>query len=177
MKRQAVITNNIITNIISAEDGWVVPGSSVIAAEPHWKIGGAYDNGVYTDPADPAGTIAQINTERDRRLLLGFTYGGNPYDFDPTSKIRISGAGTLAGFAVAAGAPEGYLYWHGGVDAFSWILQNNETAQLDAHQMFALAQYAAQWESRHVFAARVLKDLDPIPANYSDNSYWPVRGT
>jgi hypothetical protein len=26
----------------------------------------------------------------------------------------------------------------------------------------------------HIFAARALKDSDPIPADYTSNGYWPA---
>lgn len=119
----------------------------------------------------------RINRERDRRLSLGFTFGGNSFDFDEISKIRISGAGTLAGFAVAGGAPQGYYQWTGDGTDFYWIAQDNTKVYLDAQSMFAMAQYAAQWEARHIKAARTLKDMDPVPTDYKDDSYWPVRGT
>lgn len=119
----------------------------------------------------------RINRERDRRLSLGFTFNGNPYDFDETSKIRISGAGTLAGFAIAAGSPEGYYRWTNDGTDFYWIAQDNTKVFLDAQNMFAMAQYAAQWEARHIKAARILKDMDPIPIDYKNDMYWPVRGT
>lgn len=179
MPVKAVIQDNIITNIIVAPDGFGLPGATLITADPSWKIGGTYDSGNYTPPNENPGTatLAQINTERDRRLGLGFTYGGNPYDFDSVSKMRISGAGTLAGFAIGAGAPADYYLWHGGEEPFSWILQDNSAIQLDAPTMFAIAQYAAKWESRHVFAARALKDMVIIPLDFNDDAYWPVRGT
>jgi hypothetical protein len=115
----------------------------------------------------------QVNNERDRRLMSPFPFGDKTYDFDPVSKTRISGAGTLAGFAVAQGAAEGNYLWHGGADPFSWIAADNSLTLMDAPTCFAFARAAAAWEAAHVFAARALKDAATIPSDYANDDYWP----
>ena len=116
---------------------------------------------------------AAINAERDRRLNSTFPFQGKDYDCDPVSLARITGAATLAGFAIGAGAPEGYLLWHGGVDEFSWIANDNSITKMDAQTCFAFGQAAATNESGHVFAAYGLKEMDPAPDDFTDDSYWP----
>lgn len=118
---------------------------------------------------------AAIDAERDRRIALGFAFGGKVIQFRPEDKQRVTGAGALAGFAVASGAQPGDLRWHGGVADFEWITADNTTLALDAVGMFAMSQAAAAHESAHVFAARALKNADPIPSDFTDDSYWPVR--
>jgi hypothetical protein len=36
-----------------------------------------------------------------------------------------------------------------------------------------MGQAAAANESAHIFAARALKDMSPIPSDFSDDAYWP----
>ena len=101
-------------------------------------------------------------------------FNGHVFDFDPDSKSRITGAATLAGFAIGQGAQANDYRWHGGSTDFVWIAQDNTAVPFDAQTMFAMGQAAAEHERAHIFAARALKDADPIPANFTDNSHWPV---
>lgn len=115
----------------------------------------------------------EVNAERDRRIAAGFSHEGHLYQFRDQDKARISGAGSLAGFAVASGAQAGNLRWHGGAEDFTWIDADNNPVLLDAQQMFALAQAAATHETAHVFAAKALKDLPTIPADFANDANWP----
>lgn len=122
----------------------------------------------------PAPSAAEVNAERDRRIHAGFSFSGKTYAFDPSSKQRVTGAGTLAGFALAAGAQPGDMLWHGGQQPFRWIADDNSLTEMDAQTCFAFGQAAAAHEEAHIFAARAIKDMDPIPADYAtDDTYWP----
>lgn len=119
-------------------------------------------------------SAADVNMERDRRIHRGFTFGGKTYAFDPSSKQRVTGAGTLAGFAMLAGAQPGDLYWHGGNQPFRWIADDNSLTEMDAQTCFAFGQAAAAHEEAHIFAARSIKDMSPIPEDFATNpDYWP----
>ena len=101
---------------------------------------------------------ASVNAERDRRVRTPFVFGEHVFDYDTESQKRITGAATLAGFAMGAGKQPGDLLWHGGETPFMWITADNSLVQLDAPTTFTLGQAAAAWESAHIFAARALKD-------------------
>ncbi|MBP0440695.1 DUF4376 domain-containing protein [Tianweitania sediminis] len=120
-------------------------------------------------------TITDVDLERDRRISAGFTFNGKLFQARPEDQKRISGAGTLALGAMMNGALAGDLRWHGGSADFCWIAADNSTVTMDAQTVFAFGQAAANWESDHVFAARALKDADPIPADYTDDAYWPQQ--
>lgn len=115
----------------------------------------------------------EIDRERDRRMKSGLPFQGQVYDFDDVSKSRITGMATLAGFAIGAGAQAGDLYWHGGSTPFVWVASDNSFVPMDAQTCFALGQAAAVHEMTYIFAARSLKDADPIPEDFSANTYWP----
>ncbi len=121
----------------------------------------------------PLPTSADLNAERDRRIAAGFVYGGNVFDFDDRAKANISGAAQLAFMAIVAGAQPGDLFWNGGLSPFTWIAADNSLATMDAHTVVEFGRTAAQHEQSHIFAARALKDMEPIPLDYTEDSYWP----
>lgn len=123
--------------------------------------------------AQRAAAEAAVNAERDRRLSVDFAFQGVMYQRDQVSLARITGAATLAGFAVAAGAPAGFYRWHNGPTDFSWIASDNSLTVMDAPTCFAFGQEAAAVETRIVFSAKALRDMDPIPADFADDGYWP----
>jgi hypothetical protein len=122
----------------------------------------------------PAPTGADVNAERDRRIAAGFTFDGKLYDFDSRAKANISGAAQLAFMAVVAGAEPGNFRWHGGEVNFDWIAGDNSTVSMDAQTVIAFGRAAAHHEQAHIMIARGLKDMDPIPADYADDTYWVI---
>lgn len=122
----------------------------------------------YTPPPISA---ANVNRERDRRLAADFEFQGKMYQRDPTSLQRITGAATLAGFAVARGARTGDLEWAGN-GAFGWIASDNTITPMDAQTCFAFGQAAAVVETRLIFAAKQLRSMKPIPADFADDKWW-----
>jgi len=123
--------------------------------------------------APSAPTSTAVNAERDRRLGTTFTFAGKDYDCDTASLARITGAATLAGFAMGAGALVGNLRWHGGTEDFMWIAADDTLTTMDAQTCFAFGNAAATNQSAHVFAGRAIKALDPIPADYAADARWP----
>jgi len=117
--------------------------------------------------------IEGIKNERDRRLELDFEFEGQMYQRDEKSIARISGAGTLALGAMINGAQEGDLLWHGRETPFAWITSNNLLVEMDAQTCFAFGAAAASVETELVFAAKQLREMDPIPEDYVDDKWWP----
>jgi len=115
------------------------------------------------DPVPVVYTAQNVNQERDRRLQQDFTFNGNQFQRDTVSLSRITGAATLAGFAVAGGAQEGNLRWANANQDFGWIASDNSVVPMDAQTCFAFGQAAAAVETAIVFAAKSLRELDPIP--------------
>ena len=54
----------------------------------------------------------------------------------------------------------------------SWITSDNTELYLTPMMAIDMGQEAAAIESRLVFAAKTLKQMDPIPADYSDDVWW-----
>jgi hypothetical protein len=133
--------------------------------------------GIDVDTLSRATWQSLITLERDRRIAERFFYQGQQFDFDPVSKARITGAATLAGFAMADGADPDTLTWHGGKAPFVWIAGDNSTVPMTAPICFGFGQAAAAHEAAHVFAARAIKDADVRPADWFDDRHWPEGDT
>ena len=85
------------------------------------------------------------------------------------------GAGTLALAAMVNGAQVGDYRWADPESDFVWIANDNSLNLMDAQTTWAFASAAAEWRKKMIYAARALKDMDPIPMDFaSNNSYWGV---
>jgi hypothetical protein len=120
-----------------------------------------------------ARTQDAIDAERDRRIDAGVTFNGTRFQTRPADRENVAGATQLATLAVMAGAQAGDLRWHGGASDFAWIAEDNSIVTMDAQTVIAFGQAVAATKSAHIFAARALKDADPIPTDYTDPGYWP----
>lgn len=175
-----------MSNYVLVENGVVVQSDRTwkggkhplgFKSVPEYVVPGyLFDGTAYTEPAPDAPVSEQINQERDRRIALGFSFNGKTYALDSASKARVTGAATLAGFAIAGGATAGNYRWHGGSSDFVWIADDNTLTSMDAQICFAFGQAAAAWETAHIFACRAIKEISPIPSDYTNNSYWPLLG-
>lgn len=114
----------------------------------------------------------RVNAERDRRMQT-FTFGGVVYDFDQLSRARIDKAKTNAMAAIELGLQPGDYRWADPDTDFGWITKANSFTLMDAQTALAFGLAAAAWEGKLIVAARNLKDQNPIPQDYADDSHWP----
>ncbi len=124
---------------------------------------------------EPVITSSMVDLARDIRIASGFGFNGHVYQTRPEDRENIAGAATAAIAAILVNnAQPGDFRWHGGESDFEWIAADNTTHPLDAQTMFAMGQAAMAHKTAHIWAARALKDMDPIPADYATNpDYWP----
>lgn len=116
-----------------------------------------------------------VDIERDRRTASGFTFAGVAYQLDEKSISRVTAMGADARFAVLGGAQPDDLRWADPDNDFGWIATDNSVTPMDAPTMATFADAAKLWVSQHIFAARALKNADPIPLDYASNpAYWPA---
>jgi hypothetical protein len=119
---------------------------------------------------------SKINGIRDARIARGFFFQGKMYDSRSEDQKRISGASQLAFMAIVAGAqPNDYLW--ASEEPFGWIAQDNSITLMDAQTVVDFGKTAAEWERKHIFAARELKNMSIVPENYKDDSWWPITYT
>jgi hypothetical protein len=121
-----------------------------------------------------ARTQDAVDAERDRRIDAGVTIDGTRFQTRPADRENVAGATQLATLAVMGGAQAGDLRWHGGGSDFAWIAEDNSIVTMDAPTVIAFGQAVAAHKSAHIFAARALKDADPIPADYTSSEHWPA---
>lgn len=176
MKVALIDANNVVKNIVMWDQNSFSPSglSAIEINNEHVNIGAVFSNNVFISQ-EPTVIITSdmINRERDRRISKGFLYMGKGYDSRTEDQKRISGASLLAFMAIVAGSPAGHLKWHGGATDFAWISKDNSLALMDAQTVVGLGKAAAEWETAHIFYARALKDMNPIPLNYTDDVFWP----
>ena len=120
-----------------------------------------------------AGLERCVDVERDRRVAGGFVFGGNTFQARAEDRENIAGASTAALAAIVNGAQAGDLRWHGGDSDFCWIAADNTLVPMDAQTMFGCGQAAMAHKQAMIFAARALKDLVEIPADFADDRWWP----
>ncbi len=113
----------------------------------------------------PPPTSIDVDRERVRRIAAGFLFQTKRIQFDDRSKANISGAVQLAKLALA-----GEVEWPAD---FAWIAADNSLLPLTAEAMTVLGVSAAAWERRHIFAARAIKNMSPIPDDYAADARWP----
>lgn len=129
-------------------------------------------SGTDIDPfIPPAPTPADVNAERDRRMAT-FVFDGKAYDLKGQSLANVSGAATLSLAAIINGAQPGDLRWADSDQDFTWIANDNTIVPMDAQTTWAFAQTAAAWRKHCIYKARALKDMSPIPSDYTDDKYW-----
>jgi hypothetical protein len=123
-------------------------------------------------------TALDVDTERDRRIEAGFVFEGILYQSRTEDRENIAGAVKAATDAVAVGAEPGDFGWQRLLDPnapaeFRWIAADNTMHAMDAQTVMRFGYAALGHKQAHIFAARELKDLSPIPADYTAASYWP----
>ncbi|MCW8158964.1 DUF4376 domain-containing protein [Stutzerimonas stutzeri] len=127
----------------------------------------------------PAPSATDVDAERDRRISAGFEFDGVRYQSRLPSPERagdwevFSGKALEALMAIMGGAQPGDLRWSDPAEDFAWIAADNSRVPMDAQTVIELAKAASAHRTKHTFAGSDLKQMDPIPADYTDDKYWP----
>lgn len=151
----------------------IYDGATLLHSPNQIIMGWSWDGQTLRPPDQKPLSGDDVDRERDRRMTT-FVFQGVAYDFDSASRENIQGAFVIAQGAVLAGKAQGDLRWFSPSYDFKWIAQNNTLTSMDAQTMLAFGIAAAAWKSAHIFKARALKDIHPIPPNYTDSSWWPA---
>lgn len=116
---------------------------------------------------------AAVDAERDRRIDAGMTFGGVLYQTRAGDRENIAGKAMEAFMAITAGVKSGDLRWSSPDRDFAWIAHDNSLVPMDAQTVVDFGKAASAHKETHVFAGRQLKDMQPIPADYADDRWWP----
>ncbi|WP_427023052.1 DUF4376 domain-containing protein [Aureimonas ureilytica] len=126
-------------------------------------------------PEPPSDT--DINAERDRRLGLGITFAGHPYQTDEISRQRINTSRISAMAAIMGGAQPGDLRWPGVDKDFFWIAADDVRVPMDAQTMVAFGNAVAAREGLLIVAGNDLKQriaAGEAISNIGDDKLWPA---
>ncbi len=120
-------------------------------------------------------TPADVDAERDRRIDAGFLFNGIQFQFQSRAGDRenIAGKAMLAFMAITAGAQPGDLRWAKLGSDFVWIATDNSLVPMDAQTMVDFGKAAADHKEAHVFAGYQLKQMIPVPVDFTDDKWWP----
>lgn len=118
-------------------------------------------------------TNAKVDAERDRRIDAGVNFRGDLFQSRATDRENIAGAAQLGFMAVVAGAQAGDLRWSDPDEDFTWIATDNSLVPMDALTVVEFGKSAASRKQALIFAGRQLKNMNPIPADYADDKWWP----
>lgn len=124
-------------------------------------------------PHEPGVPASAVDTERDRRIDAGFEFEGVRYQSRPGDRENIAGKSLEAFMAIVSGAQPGDLRWSNPERDFAWIAADNSLVPMDAQTVMAFGKAASAHKETHVFAARQLKEMQPIPQDYTDDQWWP----
>ncbi|WP_039017339.1 DUF4376 domain-containing protein [Halocynthiibacter namhaensis] len=168
----------------SSKGMWAVvsePTPDLLASYPEGTIalpGRPSDDHQWNDVAGewqhvaPLVSGADIDAERNRRITAGFNFEGHIFQADPESLANITGATTSAIGALMAGKAGDDVNWADPATPFVWLAADNTLVPMGPAQVVAFGNAAMAHKSQHIHAARVLKNTNPIPANFADDNFW-----
>ena len=143
-----------------------------VATDPVEVSPGVWEYPQSAEEISPEEKAALVTAERDRRLLLDFEFQGKMFQRDSDSLKRITGAAALALGAMMRGAEAGDLFWHGRATPFVWIASDDSLHPMDAPTCWDFGAAAAAVETELIFAAKALREMDVIPADFTSDKYW-----
>ena len=162
-QRYARISGGVVVNIEMAYSD-SLPDGEYIQSDTA-RIGQLYADGVFTDPPPAPITTAQVNAERERRILVGATFYGVAVTGDPQTVTNLANLGLGASIRLGAGDTTTVTPYR---DA------DNVVHELTPMQMLGLWQAAASYVSLLYQKSWALKEMEIIPQDYTDDSYWSV---
>ena len=166
----AKIKDGVVSHILKAEaayadgQGWL-PATGA-------KIGDLWDGSKFSTPPAPAPTKEAVNAERDRRVRGGFSFGGVLYQSRDQDMENIAGTASAALGAIMFGAQPDDLRWADPNKDFAWIAADNSLTLMDAQTAFSFGQAAMAHKQALIFAARVIKNGDPVIADFAEQEHW-----
>lgn len=91
-----------------------------------------------------------------------------------SDRENILGAlGTALAAITVDGAQAGEFRWADPKFDFFWIAADNTRVPMDAQTCLAFARAAVARKSLLVIAGNTIKQMDPIPQDYTDDKWWP----
>lgn len=169
MTKYAVVEQGFVVNIVVGNE----PQSNWFAAHDNVKIGWGWNGASFVKPAPLAPTAQDVDTECERRLGDGFVFNGIRFQSGPQSRSRIDRAYVSALAALMGGAQPGNTFWADPDQEFVWIAEDDARIAMDAQTAVLFGKTQAVRYGKHILKANDLKKMQPIPADFKDDTYWP----
>lgn len=132
------------------------------------QIGWTYADGAFSTPPPPPApqpTSADVNAERDRRIVAGKTINGIAVTGRDEDARNLTNLALAAQLRLASADTTTLTTFRDG---------NNVDHELTPPEMLALWQGSAAYVSALYAASWVIKAIDPIPADFDADSRWPA---
>lgn len=178
-----ILENNVVINmglVADDEDGHAFAASQgwmLVSEDSPVGLGWIYNGQDFEPPPVVILPVEhyQVDQERDRRISQGFVFDGVTYQTESQSdRENILGAlGTALAAITVDGAQPGDLRWADPKFDFFWIAADNSRVPMDAQTCLAFARSAMARKSLLVIAGNTIKQMDPIPQDYTDDKWWP----
>ena len=98
---------------------------------------------------------------------------GHRFQSDEFSQRNMADASQSADSAITRGVAEDDYRWQmGATEDYVWIDADNHHVPMTAYDVRGMYQNMMRWKQSHIFSARALKDMDPIPGDYAADSHW-----
>ena len=131
-----------------------------------------YDAALASDPApydQPAPTGADVNEERERRIMVGATFditGHGPIRLqgDPGTIQNLDSLALKANLMIAQGQGSAVTSYRDADNIVHDITQSQVLEMWSKAGAYIEGCYSASW---------TLKDNPPIPVDYADDIHWP----
>jgi hypothetical protein len=168
---QAIIDEDgIVTGAVSSNE--VQPDSLVVSSEETWTdlrdnpgrrrlVGDQFE--AFEPPAPPV-TGDVVNAERLRRIVAGKVVDGVHVTGTDEDARNLTNLALAAQLRLAAGDMSTVTVYRDG---------DNFDHELTPLQVMSLWQQSSAYVSALYAASWALKALDPIPADFADDRYWP----
>lgn len=175
---KAVISGTMVENVIEAPADFAPPNMTLIDNPPPGVAPGwGYENGQFFDPtpepspeAVQAARRAQVQAECARRLAAGFDYDfGDPRGVHRigTTRRDMDGWDEVTKFATAL------INASDTTTTTITIATDTGACQVTSMEWNAILIAAAAFRQPIWLASFALQAMDPIPADYASDSYWP----
>lgn len=157
---------------VKRSDGTIIPWNPATGGPAgggqvwqQWEDDGAP---VPDDYVAPAPTKADVNAERDRRIMAGKTftvtgYGDIAVSGDATTQLNLLALKDTARDLKAASVTAAVIPYRDADNAQHMLTADQIIELVNAGKTHVQMLYSASW---------TLKAMAPIPADFADDSYW-----
>lgn len=136
------------------EPGVIVPGM-------------VWDGTIVFNPPAPVPTTEDVNAERNRRQTIAI-----PVQINANSSFYVDVDDKSRTFILAVTEMANIITAGGGTDLIDFTGADNITRALTPDEIRSMSVQVFQELARIQAKSRQIKDMDPIPSDYTDNQYW-----